>query len=220
MEAPRHRQHLEFLQVTPIQGTWGLLSTILPEKKLSGIPCKTWSIPSVQTKETEKRFYGKARKATSFLHSGKKKLLMLTLQNTWNNFFYLTAVSEVWLTDHFSSALLNPCISFNSALSYLYLVWRTGFSKGKDHAGHNSINNPLMCQAAVWFTSFFSVTDMECYHVNIQGKKTYTTGQKLMAQELKGQKDDEDWHPSNSSWAFNPQTSNRTTIGVDLLSPP
>lgn len=52
-------------------------------------------MPSVQTQETEKFFYGKVRKATSFLLSGKEKLLMLTLQNTWYNFFYLIAAYEV-----------------------------------------------------------------------------------------------------------------------------
>lgn len=155
LEAPRHREDREFLQVTLIQGIWGLLTTILSVKKLSGIACKTWSVPSVQTQET-KIFLWKSQEGNQLPAQWKRETLNADLAEHLIQF--LLPYRSLWsvVTDHFSSALLNPCPSFNSALSYLYFVWRTCFTKSKGHTGLSSVSNPLMCQAAVWLISFFS----------------------------------------------------------------
>lgn len=49
----------------------------------------------------------------------------------------------------------------------------------------NFMSSPSMCRAAVWFTSIFSVTGIGYSLSMLKTRKLNTTGQKLMAQELK-----------------------------------
>lgn len=125
-------------------------------------------MPPVQTKETEKFLYGKVRKVTSFLHSGKKKLLMLTLQNTWNNFFFLTAVYEVqWqIISLVHSLILVPALKVHSHTFTLYegyvslkvrvmldttlwvILWCAGLLCGSPAFSQSYWNRLLPCQCS------------------------------------------------------------------------
>lgn len=156
----------------------------------------------------QKFFYGKVRKATSFLHSGKEKLLMLTLQNTWYNFFYLIVVYEVrWqIISLLRSLILVPALTVHYHTFTLY-------------EGHVSLKVRVILDSALWVILWcarllcgWSASSQNYWHriLPCQCSKQENRA-KINGSGVKGQKDDDH---SSGSWAFNPQTPNGTTSPI------
>lgn len=126
---------------------------------------------------------------TSFLHSGKRESVNADIAEHLVKFLF--PYCSLWgaVADHFSSALLSPCPSFNTALSYLYLVWRTCWTQTLWAAPRCA---GLLCSSPAYSHSYWN----RILPNQRSRQETLHNRAKINGSEVKGQKDDEPLLPA------------------------
>lgn len=151
--------------------------------------------------------------ANSFLHSGKKETLNVDLAEHPVQFLlhYCSFGSVVRDISVLHSLILVPALTVHSHTFTLC-------------EGHFSLKVKVMLDTTLWLilwcagllcgspaSSQLRHRILPCQHTR---QENLHNRAKINGSGVKGLKDEEDWHPSSSSWTFNPQTPNRTTSPI------